>query len=103
MTQALLAALFMVVQDILAVVLVQAEASDKKGSGALAAAMDALMWIVAISSTTIAVHSHGVEKIEVYALVTAANVVGTLSGKEIGNRLLKRLDSSREIRAARRA
>lgn len=103
MSHAIDAAVFMFMQDLLAVILVQAEASDKKGSGALAAAMDALMWIVAISSTTIAVNSHGTEKIEVYALVTVANVVGTLSGKEIGTRLLKRLDSSREIRAARRA
>ena len=81
MITALLAAVCMVVQDVLATLLVQAEARNRAG---LAAAFDAAMWCFGIATTSIAVtalqgHSLG-EKVMVVGAVTAANVAGALAG-----------------------
>ena len=86
---ALLAAVCMVVQDVLATLLVQAEARNRAG---LAAAFDAAMWCFGIATTSIAVtalqgHSLG-EKVMVVGAVTAANVAGSFAGVKIGKRFI---------------
>lgn len=87
---ALIAAVAMVVQDILGVIFVMA---STRGRGRLAGSMDATQWLVGITTTTISVnalsgHSWS-EKILVVVLVTAANYFGTVWGEKIGSRYVK--------------
>ena len=84
-----LAAGCMVVQDILAVLLVDAEARNR---GWLAGILDSAVWLFAIATTTIAVtalQGHSLAgKIELVAAVTAANLVGMRLGVWIGKRYI---------------
>jgi hypothetical protein len=86
----LLAAVAMVVQDVLAVCLVQAEARNKAG---LAAGLDAVMWIASIAVTSISVtalQSHHLStQAAVRIAVTLANVAGSYAGVKVGERLIK--------------
>jgi hypothetical protein len=86
----LLAAVAMVVQDVLAVCLVQAEARNKAG---LAAGLDAVMWIASIAVTSISVtalQSHHLStQAAVLIAVTLANVAGSYAGVKVGERLIK--------------
>lgn len=89
MIVALVAAIAMVVTDIVGVIQVQAEAANR---GWLAGFCDAIAWGVGIATVTISVsalqgHNMG-EKILVVALVTVANIVGTKLGQVIGKKLL---------------
>lgn len=90
MTVALLAALSMVVQDILATLLTQAEARDK---AILAGVLDSVAWMAAITTTSISVtvlQGHDLKaKILVVLCVTAANFIGTTMGTLIGKRYIK--------------
>lgn len=86
----LLAAIAMLVQDVLAVLLTQSEARNKAGMSAI---FDSLMWLCGIATTTISVtalqgHSFGT-KVAVILAVTGANVAGTLIGVAIGRRFIK--------------
>lgn len=86
---ALLAAAAMVLQDCIAVVMVQAEA---KNLGWTAGLMDMLGWYVGIATTTISVtslqgHNTG-QKIWVLGLVGLANIFGTKGGQLLGQRFL---------------
>lgn len=99
MTLALVAAGTMLVQDVISVILVQAEAANR---GWLAGLMDMLGWYVGIATTTISVTSlqgHDTsQKVEVLVLVGAANVFGTKLGQVVGQHFLakkERLDPSR--------
>ena len=88
---ALLAAGCMVCQDILATIMVQAEAANR---GWLAGLMD-MLGFVAISTTAISVNAlngHGclINKVLVLAFVGAANVFGTKLGQVSGHWLLTR-------------
>ena len=84
---AIIAALTMVVTDVLGVVMVQAEARNR---GWLAGWMDTAQWIVGITTTTItvtALQGHDMtEKVAVVVLVSAANLFGTKLGQMIGQR-----------------
>jgi hypothetical protein len=87
---ALYAALAMVVQDVLAVCLVQAEARNR---APLAGLLDCAQWGAAISTTTISVtalqgHSLGLKAVVVIA-VTAANFGGSWLGVKIGHRFIR--------------
>lgn len=88
MNVALLAACCMVVQDVLGVIMVQAEASNR---GWLAGFVDAGMWLFGINTTTAAVTSHGSTRVLVMALVSVANVFGTKLGQVTGQKLMRRL------------
>jgi hypothetical protein len=86
---ALWAALAMVVQDVLATCLVQAEARNKAG---LAGVLDSAGWLAGISTITISVtalqgHSLAL-KVVVVAAVTAANFAGSWAGVRIGRRFI---------------
>lgn len=87
---ALLAALAMFLQDIIAVPLTQAEARNKAH---LAGLLDTLGWLVAIATTFISVNTlQGddiVAKVLVIVLVSCANYFGTLVGTKIGQRYVK--------------
>lgn len=89
---AIVAALCMVLTDVLYTCLTLAEAS---GKGWLAGFLDAGGWYTSILTTTISVEALGghslTRKIWVLVLVGAANVVGTQLGEETGKWLLKRL------------
>lgn len=90
MTIALLAAVAMVINDILGVLMVQAEA---RNHGWLAGFFDSLQWFAAIATTTISVtalqgHSFR-EKALVIVFVTAANLVGARLGVAIGKKYIK--------------
>lgn len=91
MTVALLAAVAMLITDIIAVVMVQAEAANR---GWLAGALDTAGWYVGIATTTISVtalQGHDTaQKIEVLVLVGAANLFGTKIGQVTGQRILAR-------------
>lgn len=84
---ALLAAGTMLVTDVLGVVMVQAEAKNR---GWLAGIMDAVQWVVGITTTTLSVtafQGHRLsEKLLVGACVTVANVLGTKLGQLVGKR-----------------
>jgi hypothetical protein len=84
------ASLAMVVEDLLGVLLVQAEARNR---AKLAGLMDALSWIAAIAVTawtvnTLNGHSTGL-KVAMLIGVSVANYVGSYSGVKIGERLVK--------------
>jgi hypothetical protein len=83
---ALLAAAAMIVQDTVAVVMVQAEA---KNLGWTAGFMDAIGWLVAFVSLRISITSHGAGEVEAVVLVSIANVLGTKLGQLTGKRFLK--------------
>jgi hypothetical protein len=88
---ALLAAVTMVVTDVLGVIMVQAEAANR---GWLAGLMDSLGWLFSIATTTISVTAlsgHSMEKkILVVSFVTAANFLGTKLGQIMGQRLMNK-------------
>lgn len=90
MTIALWAALAMVVQDLLAVFLVQAEARNR---AMLAGLLDCVCWPAGMITTTITVTAlqghHAGLKAEVIAAVTAANFIGSFVAVSIGKRLIK--------------
>jgi len=83
---AFLAAAAMIVQDTVAVVMVQAEA---KNLGWTAGFMDAIGWLVAFVSLRISITSHGAGEIEAVVLVSVANVLGTKLGQVTGKRFLR--------------
>jgi hypothetical protein len=87
---ALAAAGAMLIQDITAVLLVQAEARNRAG---LAAIFDSVMWLASITTTTVSVtalqgHHLGAKAVIVIA-VTLANVAGCYAGVAIGRRWIK--------------
>lgn len=88
---ALLAALCMIVTDVVATIMVQAEAANR---GWLAGAMDTVGWYFSIGTTAISVtalqgHSFGT-KVWVLVLVGAANLFGTKLGQVMGKRIIAR-------------
>ncbi len=91
MTVALIAAACMVVSDMLAVVMVQAEAANR---GWLAGWMDTAGWYVGIATTTISVTALDgrdlATKVWVLVLVGGANLFGTKAGQMSGHWLLTR-------------
>lgn len=89
-TTALSAAAAMLVQDVTAVLLVQAEARNRAGLSAL---FDSVMWLAGIATTTISVtalQGHQLSaKAAVLVAVELANVAGCYIGVAIGRRLIK--------------
>ena len=87
---ALYAAVAMIVQDILCVLMVQAEARNR---GWLSGLFDSLGWPAGILTTTISVtafQGHDMTtKVVVATAVTAANFIGSLIGVWIGHRTIK--------------
>lgn len=90
MTTALWAALAMLVYDVLAVLLVQAEARNRAG---FAAVLDCLMWPAGMACTAIAVtalQGHALSlKAEVFVFVEIANVAGSFIAVAIGRRWIR--------------
>ena len=87
---ALWAALAMLVNDVTAVLLVQAEARNRAG---LSAIFDCIMWLASIGTTTISVtalqgHHLGTKALVIVA-VTLANVAGCYIGVAVGQRYVK--------------
>lgn len=84
-----LAGAAMAVSDILATIMVMAEA---RGRGWLAGALDSAGWLVTITTTTISVTAlqgnSFTEKVAVVCVVTAANLLGTKAGQMIGSRFV---------------
>ncbi len=90
MTIAILAALAMLLQDILAVGLVQAEARNR---AALSGILDTVGWLatittLSISVTTLQGHSFR-DKVMVIVLVSSANFVGSYIGVKIGKKYIR--------------
>ena len=90
MTIAILAALAMVLQDVLAVGLVQAEARNR---AVLAGILDTIGWLatittLSISVTTLQGHSF-TDKVIVIVFVSVANFLGSYLGVKIGKRYIK--------------
>lgn len=87
---ALLAAVAMVVEDILGTVLVQANAKNRAWLSGL---LDALAWGAGIFTTSVSVtalQGHNMTaKVIVIGAVTAANIIGSVAGVKIGERLLR--------------
>ena len=87
MIVAILAAVAMLAQDIIAVPLTQAEARNRAH---LAGILDTAGWLVAITTTFISVDAlqghNTAEKVWVILLVSGANYVGTLLGTKVGAR-----------------
>ena len=85
-----LAALCMFVQDVLAVLLTDAEA---RNHGWLAGALDSAAWLVAITTTTItvtALQGHDTSlKVLVVVTVSAANLLGARTGVALGKRYVR--------------
>jgi cytochrome b len=98
---ALAAAGAMVVQDILSVLLVQAEARNHAWLSGL---FDSLSWLAAITTTTISVttlQGHNLEgKVLVVVLVSAANVLGSAAGVALGERFITTAGGHRRRRLA---
>lgn len=91
MIDAVLAALCMVLVDVLSVVMVQAEAANR---GWLAGIMDTLGWYPSIVCTTLCVlaldgHSWSA-KVAVLLFVGAANLFGTKLGQIVGQEIMAR-------------
>ena len=88
---AALAAVCMVVQDVLGTVLVIAESKERT---ALSAILDAAMWIAGITTTSYSVSAlqgHNTsEKILLVSFVTAANLGGTALGVWTGKKFVKK-------------
>jgi hypothetical protein len=80
----------MLVQNVLAVLLVQAEARNR---AVLAGLLDCLMWPAAMVTTTITVTAlqghHAGLKTEVIAAVTLANFAGSSAAVRLGRRFIK--------------
>jgi len=90
MITALWAALAMLVQDVMAVLLVQAEARNR---ATLSAILDAVMWPAGMACTTISVtalqgHHLGTKAVVVIA-VELANVAGSYIAVGIGKRYIR--------------
>lgn len=87
---ALLAALAMVIQDILEVCKIQSEARNR---GLLAGIFDSLMWLAMILTTAVSVttlQGHNTpEKVFVILAVSAANLIGSILGVSLGKRIVK--------------
>lgn len=87
---ALLAAVAMLIQDVLSVLMVQAEA---RNHGWLAGLFDSFGWIATITTTSISVttlQGHNLdEKVLVVSSVTAANFLGSALGVYLGRKLIK--------------
>jgi len=87
---ACVAALAMVVQDILGIVLLLAATRNR---GQVAGVMDSLQWLVGITTTTISVSvlqgHHFYEKVIVIIMVSLANYFGTVWGEKIGTHFVK--------------
>ncbi len=87
---ALYAALAMLIQDIMGVLLVQAEARNRAGLSAL---FDSVMWLAQISTVTISVtalQGHQLSaKAAVIIAVELANVAGCIIGVRIGKRFIR--------------
>jgi hypothetical protein len=102
MLTALIAAGCMVISDLLATIMVMAEAREM---GWLAGFLDMACWYVSIATTSISVTTLAghdtTEKILVLLLVGAANVFGTKLGQVTGSRLLKSKTLARIASAAR--
>lgn len=90
MVTALLAGLAMLVNDVTAVLLVQAEARNRPG---LSAVFDSIMWLAGIATTTVSVTAlqghHLGTKVTVLIAVEIANVAGCYIGVAIGRRAIK--------------
>ena len=84
------AAVAMLVQNVLAVLLVQAEARNR---AVLAGLLDCLMWPAGMVTTTITVTAlqghHAGLKGEVIAAVTLANFVGSSAAVSLGRRFIR--------------
>jgi len=97
---AIIAALCMVIQDILEIAKAQGAA---RNNGKIVAIADTLFWYVSITGTTLAAFTlHGgtlSSKIWVIILVSAANIVGNLLGTELGKRFIR--DHSEESQDAK--
>jgi hypothetical protein len=96
-----LAAIAMLVQNVLAVFLVQAEARNR---ALLAGLLDCLMWPAGMVTTTITVTAlqghHAGLKGEVIAAVTLANFVGSSAAVSLGRRFIRARQAGHErIRA----
>jgi hypothetical protein len=80
----------MLVQDVTAVLLVQAEA---RNHAVLSAVFDSVMWLASIACTTVSVTTlqghHTSAKVIVLVAVEMANVAGSIIGVRIGKRLIK--------------
>jgi membrane protein YqaA with SNARE-associated domain len=87
---AVLAAVCMIFQDCLGVLMVQSEA---RNHGWLAGLCDSVQWLFAIATTAItvtALQGHSLhEKVLVIILVTMANLVGSQLGVLVGRRWIK--------------
>jgi len=92
----LLAAGCMFVQDVLGVLLVDAES---RNHGWLAGVLDSAVWIFGIATTTIAVtalQGHNLsDKVEVVAFVSVANLLGCRVGVGLGQRYIHHLHRKR--------
>lgn len=91
---ALFASLAMVIQDILAAPLAQAQARNRAH---LAGALDTAAWLVGILTTSWSVSAlqgqNTARKIAVLVAVSVANYVGMYTGTLIGKRWIKTEDS----------
>jgi hypothetical protein len=89
------AAVAMVCQDILGVMLTQAEARNRAWT---AAWLDALYWIAGITTTYNALgslHTHSFwHRGLVIGVMTCANVFGTVTGTRLGKRWIKTEDEA---------
>ena len=90
MKVAILAALCMVAQDVLSVLMVQAEARNR---GWLSGWLDAVAWLFGIGTLAISVtalQGHDTrEKVLVVVFVSAANILGSWAGVKIGKRYIR--------------
>lgn len=102
MLVALIAALCMVVSDVLATIMVMAEAKER---GWLAGFLDMGGWYVSVTTTSISVTTLSghdtADKVYVLLFVGLANVLGTKLGQLTGSRLLKAKDQKLIAAAAR--
>lgn len=86
----LVASLAMVVDDILAVLLVQSESRNRP---VMAGVLDSIMWlasmIVTVTTVTTMQSHHTSTKVLVVCAITLANFTGSLVGVQIGKRIIK--------------
>ena len=85
-----LAALAMVVDDVLAVMLVQAEARNR---AVLSGILDSFMWmfsmLVTVTTVNVMQGHHFEKKAVAVGAITLANFVGSMAGVRIGRRYIK--------------
>ena len=90
-----LAAIAMVADDILATLLVMAEARDR---AVLAGILDSIMWLfsMVVTFTTITVlQGHHLDtKVLAVCAITLANFTGSMAGVQIGKRLIKQKEQT---------